>query len=165
VQVLVVDLHEDGAAFGEQFPRQKEPIAQVGQVGVDAQLPGVAIRLDLLWLVGEVFVFVFDIAAVKARLEVGGVFDAVGRVEVDHLYLACHALFDQQRVHHQQRVAQNESVCPVDLVLVELDLLISGQGRFAEQVKLGRLRAAHGVQNRPCGDALVNMERDDLHFE
>jgi hypothetical protein len=82
VQVLVVDLHEDGAAFGEQFPRQQEPIAQVGQVGVDAQLPGVAIRLDLLWLVGEVFVFVFDIAAVKARLEVGGVFDAVGRVYI-----------------------------------------------------------------------------------
>jgi hypothetical protein len=61
VQVLVVDLDEDGAALGEEFSRQKQTVAQVGEIRVDAQCPGVAVGLDLLRLVGKVFVFVLDV--------------------------------------------------------------------------------------------------------
>ncbi|MDW8012704.1 MAG: hypothetical protein RMJ47_06950 [Bacteroidota bacterium] len=59
MQVLVVDLHEDRAALGEEFACQEQPIAQVGEVGMDAEPPGVAVGFDLLRLVGEVFVPVF----------------------------------------------------------------------------------------------------------
>ncbi|MGC8908126.1 MAG: hypothetical protein ACP5M0_11880 [Desulfomonilaceae bacterium] len=53
--------------------------------------------------------------------EVGAVLDAVGRVEVDHLHLAGHALFFEERVHHQERIAGDQAVRPAVLVLVELD--------------------------------------------
>jgi len=95
VQVLVIDLDEDRAAFVKEFPRQKQAVAKVGKVGVDAELLGVPVGLDLLLLVGEVFVFVLDVPPVDAGLEVAGVLDAVGRVDVDHLHLAGHALFDE----------------------------------------------------------------------
>ena len=42
MHVLVADLHEDAAGLGEQLAGDDQPVAQVGQVGVDAELPGVA---------------------------------------------------------------------------------------------------------------------------
>jgi len=164
VQVLVVDLDEDGAAFGEKFPAQKQPVAQVGQVRVNAERPGVAVGFDLLRLVGDVFVLVLHVAAVNAGLEVAGVPDAVGRVYVDHLHLARHALLDQERVHHQERIPQDQAVRPTDLVAVELDLLVGGQGCFAEEVEL-RLRLLYHLHDRPRGDALVDVERHHVHLE
>ncbi len=165
VQVLVVDLYEDAAAFGQQFARQQQAVAQVGQIRVDAQLPGVAVGFDLFRFVGEVFVLVLHVAAVEARLEVAGVPDAVGRVDVDHLHLAGHALLDQERVHHQQTIAQDQAVGPADFVLVELDLLVGRQRRFAEEVELEGLRSAHGIEDGARGDALVNVQRDHVHLE
>ena len=53
VQVLIGNLHKHTARFVQQFPRQQEPVAQVGKVGVDAQLPGVPERLDHLRLAGS----------------------------------------------------------------------------------------------------------------
>jgi hypothetical protein len=50
-------------------------------------------------------------------------------------------------------------------VAVELDLLVSGQGRFAEEIWLQRLGTAHGVQDRAGGDALVDVERHHVHLE
>ncbi len=78
---------------------------------MDAQLPGVAEGLDHFRFLGQVFVLaVLDVALVDEGLEVGAVLDAVGRVDVDHLHLAGHALLLQQRVHHQQAVACNQSI-------------------------------------------------------
>jgi hypothetical protein len=119
----------------------------------------------MLRFAGEVFVFVLHVAAADFGLEVAGVFDAVGRVHVDHLHLARHALLDQERVHHQERIPENEAVCPTDFVAVELDLLVSGQGRLAEECKL-RLRLRRTAsEDRLRGDAFVDMERDDVHLE
>jgi hypothetical protein len=114
-------LHKDAAAFGKQFAGQQQPVTQVGKVGVDAQLPGVAKSPDLLRLGGEVVVLaVLDVALVDKGLEVGAVADAVGRVEIDHLHLACHTLLFQQRVHHQQAVTRHQPVGPAMRVLVEI---------------------------------------------
>ena len=61
------------------------------------------------------------VAFVGEGLEVGAVVDAVRRVEVDHLHLPGHALFLQQRVHHQQAVARNHPVRPAALMAVEIN--------------------------------------------
>jgi hypothetical protein len=55
VDVLVADLDEAAAALGEQVPRHDEAVAEVGEVGVDAEFPGVAEGLDLLDLAAGVF--------------------------------------------------------------------------------------------------------------
>ena len=46
MHVLVADLHEDRTALRQQVARDRQTVAQIGQVGVDAVLPGVAERLD-----------------------------------------------------------------------------------------------------------------------
>ena len=53
MHILIPDLHEDAAGFGEQFAGDDEPVAQIGQVGVDAEFPCVAERPDLLRLAGQ----------------------------------------------------------------------------------------------------------------
>ena len=50
MDVLITDLHEDRPALREQFPRHRQPIAQIREIGVDPVLPGVAERLDLFGL-------------------------------------------------------------------------------------------------------------------
>src|SRR5690349_17984628 len=45
VQILFADLHEHAAAWRQQFARQQQAIAHVGQVRVQPQLPRVAVRL------------------------------------------------------------------------------------------------------------------------
>ena len=55
MDILVPDLDEARAGFRQQLARHDQPIPQVRQVGVDAQLPGVAERLDLLCLTCRVF--------------------------------------------------------------------------------------------------------------
>jgi hypothetical protein len=54
MHVLVADLDEDAAGLGEQVAGGGEAVAEVAEVAVDAQLPGVAERLDLLRLAGQV---------------------------------------------------------------------------------------------------------------
>jgi hypothetical protein len=56
MDILVADLHKDAAGFVQQFAGQQQAVAQVGEVGVDAQFPGVAEGADLLRLGGQVFV-------------------------------------------------------------------------------------------------------------
>ena len=50
MHILVADLNEDAAAFGQKFPRNDQPITQIRQIAVDAVLPGIPERLDLLRL-------------------------------------------------------------------------------------------------------------------
>jgi len=54
VHVLVADLHKDRAAAGQQVAGDGQAVAQIGQVGVNAVLSGVAERLDLLGLAADV---------------------------------------------------------------------------------------------------------------
>ena len=93
MDILIADLHEDGAGIGQQIAGDGQPIAQVGQVGVDAVAPGVAEGLDLLRLAGDVVgLAVLHVAAGGGPLEVAVELDAVGRVDVDALHLAAQPL-------------------------------------------------------------------------
>lgn len=132
---------------------------------MEAQFPGVAVGFDLLGPAGEVFVFVFHVAALDAGLEVARVLDAIRRVDVNHLDLAGHAFFDQKRVHYQQRVAHDQAVGSADLVLGESDLLVGRQWRFAEKIGLHRLRALNCPQDRFGRHPLVDEERDHVHLK
>ncbi len=90
---------------------------------MNAIAPGVSECLDLLWFAGDVgYVPVLDIPARRGPLEVGIELDPVGRIEVDALYLAAEALALSERCHHLQAVAEDHTVGPVGVVLVELRL-------------------------------------------
>ncbi len=142
---------------------------------MDAQLPRIAEGLDHLRLLRQVFVLaVLDVALVDEGLEVAAVLDAVGRVEIDHLHLACHAFLLQQAVHHQQRVAGHEAVGPAAVVLVELDGLAPGQRLLepcAEEVALvaARRHAFHALaddaEDGRGVDALVHVQADGVDRE
>ena len=55
MDVLIANLHENGAGVGQQVTGHGEAVAQVGQIGVDAVAPGVTEGLYLLRLSGDVF--------------------------------------------------------------------------------------------------------------
>lgn len=89
MDIFVGDLDEAGAGFVEEFLGGEEAVAEVGEVGVDTEFPGVAEGFDLLGFAGEVVVFaVGDVAVVEFDLPIGAVFDAVGRIDVDALDLS-----------------------------------------------------------------------------
>jgi hypothetical protein len=177
VQVLIRNLHKHAARLMQQLLRQQQPVAQIGQVGVNTQLPGIPERLDHLRFLGEVGVGpVLDVALVGEGLEVGAVFDTVGRVDVDHLHRTGHALLLQKRVHHQQGVAGNQAVHPAPVVAVELHRLPGRQRLLepgAEEVALAgaglRLAVLHAfAQRRQEGhgvDAFVHVQADGIHLE
>jgi len=50
-------------------------------------------------------------------------------------------------------------------MLIEFDLLIRWQGCFAKKLNLQRLGFTDGVQDRPRGNALVNMQGDQVYLE
>ena len=105
----------------QQLLGQPQSVAQIGQVGMDAQFPGVPERLDHLGFLGQVVIrAVLHVALVGEGLKVRPVFDAIGRVDVDHLHPARHRLFLQQRVHHQEAVARDQPVRPALFVVVEV---------------------------------------------
>ena len=123
LQILIRNLHKHTPRLAQQLLRQQQPVAQVGQVGVNPQLPGVAESLDHLRFLGQVLVLaILDDARADEWLEVGAVLDAVGGGDVDHLHLPGHALLLQQRVHHQQRIAGHQPVGPAALVAVGKNL-------------------------------------------
>src|SRR5438105_11427260 len=99
MEVLFSNLHKYAPALGEQLASGGEAVAEVGQVGMDAELPGVAEGFDLLGLAGEVFGFgVLDVAFLGRDLPVGAELDAVGRVEVDHLHAPLRRSFSARLV-------------------------------------------------------------------
>ena len=71
-----------------------------------------------------VVIAVLDIPFSDKGLEVRSEFHAVGRVHVDHLDLAAHALVMEQRVHHHQGVSQDHSVDPLVPVHIGLEHLV-----------------------------------------
>src|SRR6516225_3076980 len=113
MDVLLTDLNKNTASFGEQIPGHGEPVAEVGEVAMDAVAPGVAERLDLLRLAGDVVgLAVLDVAARGGPLEVAVELDAVGRVEVDALHLAAQPLALGQAGHDLEAVAEDHAVGP-----------------------------------------------------
>jgi hypothetical protein len=160
----------------QQVARHGQPVAQVGEVGVDAVAPGVAEGFDLLRLARDVVgVAVLHVAAGGGPLEVGVELDAVGRVEVDALHLAAQALALGQARHHLQAVAQDHAVRPVLVVLVELGLSASSSGRPLKSANMsncapgpGRLPGALAQQvvDQHLGvDLLLDVERRGVDDE
>ena len=126
----------------EEIAGEEETVAEIGEVGVDAEFPGVAEGANHFGFLGEVFVLaVFDVAAIDEGLEIGAVADAVGRVDVDHLDLAGHAFFFEEGVHDEERIAGDEAVGPAVGVAVEIDGFAEGRIFLAgfEEIALGGL--------------------------
>ena len=119
---------------------------------------------------GEVYVFAIgNFAFVGEGLKVGAVFYPVGRVDVDGLHIAAHALFVEQAVHHQQAVARDQPVAPVVSVPVELDGLAQRRVlvRQLEQRLLARagVGPAHRLDDAARIDPLMYMKRDGGNLE
>ena len=139
MDIFIADLHEDGAGIGEQIAGDGEPVAQVGEVAVDAVAPGVAEGFDLLGLAGDVVgLAVLHVAAGGGPLEVAVELDAVGRVEVDALHLAAQALALGQAGHDLEGVAEDHAVGPVLVVLVELGLVHAVRDAVEVGEEIGR---------------------------
>jgi hypothetical protein len=173
VDILVADLDEAGAGFVEEIAGEEEAVAEIGEIGVDAEFPGVAEGANHFGFLGEVFVLaVLDVAAIDEGLEIGAVADAVGRVDVDHLNLAGHAFFFEEGVHDEERIAGDEAVGPAVGVAVEIDGFAERRIFLAgfEEVALGGLERnaialADGFDDGARVDALVDVEGDGGDFE
>ncbi len=171
MHVLVADLDEDAAALSEQVAGGGEAVAQVAQVAVDAQLPGVAERLDLLRLPGQILgLGVLHVALAGAHLPVAAELDAVGRVEVDALHMAAQPLLLREAGHYEEAVAEDQPVRPVLVVLVELQLL----GEVVQPVEVGEqvghglalLRPSlHGLDDGLGVNLLLHVDRHRTHFK
>ena len=125
VHVLVADMDEDRARLGQQFAGDDEAVAQVAEVRVDAELPGVAEGSDLLGLAGGVLgLAVLHVALPRGDLPVAAELDPVGRIEVDRLDLALEAVLLGEGAHHEERVAEDHPVRPLHGMPVEVDPLL-----------------------------------------
>ena len=99
---------------------------------------------------------------VRAHLPVAAEFDAVGRVQVDHLHPTFHPFFLGQRGHHLQRIAQDHAIAPLLLVLVELDAVEIG-----EEIHLLRLIllavSAHVLDDGVGVDFFLDVDGHDRY--
>ena len=164
MQVLVADLHEDAAGIRQQFPRHRQPVAQIGQVAVDAAHPSIPIGFDHLRLARQILLPILHVALAKIGLEVGAKADAVGRIEVDHLHLAGQILPPRQTRHHLQRIAKDHAIRPIHIVPVELHRLRVIVLRIRKQIAVHILPRQH-PQNRLRGHPLVHMQRHRIHLK
>ncbi len=71
MDVFVTDLHKDTARIRQEISRQLKSVAEVTQVGMDAELPSIAERADLLgFSSGILEIAVPHVPLVRARLPV-----------------------------------------------------------------------------------------------
>src|SRR5207237_3304296 len=105
-----------------------------------ATSPRIATRLHLLWLPCDVSCVPDLYVATRRRpLEIAVELDAVGWVDVDALHLPAKPFALGEARHHLQRIAQDHSIGPVLIVLIE----VGSVGAFgdaievSEQVDLG----------------------------
>src|SRR5688572_29892941 len=111
MDVLVSDLDEHAAGFGEEVSCDVESIAQVREVRVDPVRPRVAEGLDLLGFACDVLeLAVLDVSLARGDLPVGSELDAVRRVQVDHLDLAAKPFTLGEAGHDLEAVAEDHSV-------------------------------------------------------
>jgi len=171
VQVFVADLHEHASARMEQFASEQQAIAEIRQVRVQSEFPRVPVGLDHLGLTRQVrVVVVLHIAFADERLEIRAELHAVGRVDVDHLHLAAEPLVLEQRVHDDERVAEDEPILPLVLVLVRLEHLVRDRVlRVGEQVEHRQLLFARvglkRFEDRLRREAFVNEEGQRRNLE
>ena len=132
MQVLVANLNKNAARIREQLTRDNEAIAHVREIGVNPKSPRIAKRSDLLRLTSDVASLVLDIPISRRYLPIRPKIDPIRRVHVKHLNFAPQSLFLRQRVHYQQRVAEDQPVGPVAFMLVEIDALVELFGQAVE---------------------------------
>src|SRR5579862_1894716 len=179
MDIFVRNLDEDGAGFVEEVAGEEEAVAEIGEVGMDAEFPGIAEGADHFGFLGEVFVLaVLDVAAIDEGLEIGAVANAVGRVDINHLDLAGHAFFFEKGVHDEERVAGDEAIGPAVRVAVEIYGFAERRIFFAgfEEGWLKRRRRdaggtrsavalANGFDDGARVDAFVDVEGYGGNFE
>ena len=136
------------------------------------QFPGVAIGLYHLGLASQVVVFIVrHVPAADEGLEIRPELHPVGRIEVDHLCFPGHPLVLEQRIHHHQRVAENEAVHPVVLIFVGLQHLLmqrtlpTAKERVEEVLLLIVPVPGQRVENGPSRETLVDEQGQCRHVE
>lgn len=98
-------------------------------------LKGIPEGLDLFRFTGDVVgLAVLHIPAGGGPLKIGVEFDAIGRVKIDALHLAAQTFTFCQGSHDLQAVAQDHTVSPIGVMLVEL----SSDGLVRQPVEVGK---------------------------
>lgn len=156
MQVFVRDLYKYGTGVSEKLASEKQPLLEVGEVTMDAKRPSVAVGADHFRLAANVCICRANCLVAHLILPIRRKFDAVGRIEVDHLHLARQPLAATEGTHHLQAVAEDEAVGPIDIILVELAGLRGIQPGIREEVPLPMLPAGSG-QDGLGTDALMNV--------
>ena len=110
MDVANADLYKDAAGVLEQFARNNNPFPQVGEVGVDAEFPRVAISVNLFHFAGKVFLGVADTFFENVGLEIGAEVDPVRRIHVDHLDLSCQAFAVRKGIHRLEAIAEDQAI-------------------------------------------------------
>ena len=141
-----------------------EVAVEVVEVGVDAVLVGVAEGLDLLRVAGQALGVLGHVAVLRVDLHVRLEADPVGRVHVDHLDFAGHPLLLEQAGHHLDRVAVDQPVLPVALVLVPLVLRVARQIVEIPEHRRRRQRAQL-LDERRRVDLLRDVERRRVRLD
>ena len=164
MQVFIRYLYEDAPRIGQEFFTEDQAVTEVREVGMDAEGPGIAVGLDHLRLPGEVAFLVLHVPFPDFRLEVGGKFNPVGRVHIDHLDLSGQVLPAGKARHDLEGIAQDHPVRPVHVMLVELDGLLIFQLRVSKEIPLDVL-TGDDLEDRLGADSLMNVEGDGIHLK
>ncbi len=164
MQIFVANLDKNTAAILKKLPCHCQPVAEIGEIGMDAKGPGIAIGSDHLRLAGEVLLAVFHFALSKLRLEVGTEFDAVRWVEINHLHFAREVFAAGEARHDLQGVAQNKAVGPIHVEFVKLNGLGIGLLWVGKKIALHILSREH-AQDGLGGNAFVNVQGNRLDFK
>lgn len=71
MHILIADLHENAAGLSEQFASDSQSVSQIGQIRMNAELPGIAEGAHLFRLASSIFgLSVFHITLAGAHLPV-----------------------------------------------------------------------------------------------
>ena len=171
MDVFIADLEEETAAIGEEFARDSQPVAEIRQVGVDAEFPCISECANLFGLECHVLLLrIADVWFSSADLPVASEFDAVRRIEVYRLHLAFECFLLGEGVHDEEGVAKDEAIVPVLFVLIELDAFLKFEGteslkeRFGLAIFLYRHFSEH--LNYGFGlDVFLRVNRHGMHAE
>src|SRR5262249_1599197 len=98
---------------------------------MNPECPRIAVCFYGLRFASQILLTVLHITLPKLWLEVRTKLDPVRRIEVDHLHFAAEILSLCEACHYLQRVAENHSIGPFDVMLIELH----GAGIFLLRVR------------------------------
>ena len=163
MDILIAYLHETAFALLKELAQATDGPADWRDRS-ECRAPGVAKGACLPRFSCQVLVpAIPDLPAVHEGLEIQALADAVGRIYVDGLHLAVHAVF------LEHAVAGDYPVRPVVRVPVEPDglpkrriLLRRGEQR---RLRIGASPLAHRLDDGGRVDAVVKVQRDRRHLE